>query len=103
MSALEGSLADLEERIAKLERKAAPLRERLAPIDEQLDQLRKSRQAKLAGELGGKAKRRPKHDYESAFQAYDAHGGRGALKATSETHRIPMRTLSWALDRRSKV
>ena len=98
---LEEDLARIDREIASLEAKAVPLRDKLHPIEDSLRELRKSRQAKEAGSAGGRAKRQAKHDYESAFKTYDALGGRGALTQTAERHGIPLRTLSWALDRRS--
>jgi hypothetical protein len=97
----EEDLARIDREIAKLEARAVPLRDKLHPIEDTLRELKKSRQAKEAGSAGGRAKRRTKHDYESAFKTYDAWGGRGALTETAKRHGIPMRTLSWALDRRS--
>ncbi|MDZ4363719.1 hypothetical protein [Brevundimonas sp.] len=98
---LEEDLARIDREIAKLEVIAVPLRDKLHLIEGALGELKKSRQAKEAGSAGGRAKRRVKHDYESAFKTYDALGGRGALTQTAKRHGIPLRTLSWALDRRS--
>ncbi|QQQ18590.1 hypothetical protein JIP62_00045 [Brevundimonas vitis] len=77
------------------------MRDELHAIEDALGELKKSRQAKEAGSAGGRAKRQAKHDYESAFKTYEALGGRGALTETAKRHGIPLRTLSWALDRRS--
>lgn len=97
---LEEELARIDRELAKLEARAAPWRAKLAPIQDALHELRKSRQAKEAASAGGRAKRRPKHDYESAFRAYDEWQGSGALTQTAKLHQIPIRTFSSVLAKR---
>lgn len=100
---LEEELARIDREIERLDEKAAPWRIKLAPIQAELHQLHKIRQAKEAGSAGGRAIRQPKHDYESAFRTYDEWIGSGALTQTAKQHGIPIRTFSWALDKRSKA
>jgi len=100
---LEEELARIDREIERLETRARPLLAKLDPIQAALRELRKSRQAKEAGSVGGRAKRKPKHDYERVFKTYDEWGGRGALTGTAKLHGIPIRTLSFALDRRPKA
>lgn len=100
---VEDEIRLIDQEVEALRRKSQPLRDALGPIDRQIRALVRRRNAKVAGRLGGRTTRSPRHDEArvcAVYQKLCTEGGRyGAFKATMEKTKIPKSSLQRILKR----